>query len=65
MSVRKVYRVVVDGEIVFSGSYAMASAVYRAFECFNSLTDYPDFDVVLAFKPNDKSDSVQGGLLDV
>lgn len=65
MSVRRVYRVFVDGEVIFSGSYAMAMAVYRAFVYFDSFVDYPDLDIVLAFKPNDKSNSSEGGLLSV
>lgn len=53
MSVRKEYQVLLDGSVVFSGSYAMACAVYESFEkwrCF-ALPDVYVPDVVVAFKP--------------
>lgn len=54
MSVRRVYQVLVDGNVVFSGSYAMSRAVYESFEKWRafSLPDVYVPDVVVAFKPN-------------
>lgn len=65
MSVRKVYRVVVDGSSVFSGSYAMAMAVYESFVRYKDFSGIssPDF-VVMAFTPSIKSKD-DGGLLNV
>lgn len=53
MSVRKVYQVLVDGNVVFSGSYAMACSVFESFERWRdfALPDVYVPDVVIAFKP--------------
>lgn len=65
MSVRKIYQVVVDGKVVFTGSYNMCLACYESLMCsFDFL--YPDNGdtkpvVVLAFRPDIKSNS-DGGL---
>lgn len=60
MSVRKVYDVLVDGDVIFSGSYKSAIFVYdaviKAFDVYKlSLSDYsvvPDYSIVIAFKPS-------------
>lgn len=53
MSVRNVYQVLVDGNVVFSGSYAMACAVYESYEKWrdSALPDVYVPDVIVAFKP--------------
>lgn len=53
MSVRKVYQVLVDGNVVFSGTYQMALAVYESYmryEPFWPLDNFPT--VVIAFQPD-------------
>ncbi|UNI72397.1 MAG: hypothetical protein [Chaetfec virus UA24_2563] len=75
MSVRKVYRVIVNGETVFSGSYNTAIQVYESLANTSDLfDDSVPFDVALAFKPDDllekrkkqKQKKLQeGGLFDV
>lgn len=51
MSIRKVYQVLVDGREVFSGSYAMALAVFESYERWREFSPVPVPDVVIAFKP--------------
>lgn len=53
MSVRKEYQVLVDGNAVFTGSYAMACAVYESYEKWRdfALPDVYVPDVVIAFRP--------------
>lgn len=48
-SVRKVYQVIVNGLVVFSGSYASCVSVYEAFAKFASLYN-EDLNLVIAFK---------------
>lgn len=54
MSVRKVYQVLVDGDVVFSGSYAMCCAVFESYEKWRDIapSDVRVPDVVIAFKPS-------------
>lgn len=51
LSVRKVYQVLVDGKEVFSGSYAMALAVYESYERWREFSPVSVPTVVIAFKP--------------
>lgn len=60
MSVRKLYRVIVNGEVVHCGSYASSMAVYQAFLQYAAVaSDTVSYDVVMAFQPV-KTD-VKGG----
>lgn len=62
MSVRRVYSVLVDGQSVFSGSYQSSLAVYESVcRCNDLLNSDDDHVVVLAFKPDIKS-NFDGGL---
>lgn len=56
MSVRKFYSVVVGGDVVYCGSYAMAMAVYESFETYRSVApgDFPP--VLICFKPSLKGE---------
>lgn len=59
MSVRKEYSVIVGGDVVFSGSYAMACSVYESFVRYRDLFCEEDVffpDVSISFKPALKSD---------
>lgn len=51
MSVRKVYKVIVNGTSVFSGSYKVANDVYNAF--FYYRAEHPDFpfEIAMSFNP--------------
>lgn len=50
MSVRKVYQVIVNSEVVFSGSYASCMSVYGSIVYMNDLK-LCSVDVSIAFKP--------------
>lgn len=54
MSVRKVYDVLVDGDVVFSGSYKSALVVYDAtIRVFAALSlSTADYSILIAFRPN-------------
>lgn len=65
MSVRKVYKVIVDTVTVFSGSYAACMSVYQSFLQFKALSTSCSFsDVVIAFKPVFSGDDEEGGFFD-
>lgn len=49
MSVRKVYMVVVDGVLVYSGSIASCNVVYKAMSRYFELFEV-NKDVLIAFK---------------
>lgn len=58
MSVRKEYSVIVGGDVVFSGSYAMACSVYESFVRFRDFFCDGDVcfpDISISFKPVLKS----------
>lgn len=50
MSVRKVYQVLVDGSVVFSGSYRSCLSVYEAFTTFFGPNSA--YVLSLAFQPS-------------
>lgn len=54
MSIRNVYQVIVDEQVVFTGSYRTAISVYNAFDVFNHHRPMacPKLDIIVAFKPN-------------
>lgn len=54
MSVRKVYMVIVNGDVVYSGSYASCLSVYDAFSNFFRINFELEstFDISIAFKPS-------------
>lgn len=53
MSVRKVYQVIVDSSVVFSGSYASCMSVYESVSRMNDF-GLCNVDVSIAFKPTVK-----------
>lgn len=53
MSVRREYSVLVGSQIIFSGSYAMCMAVFKAFSNYNKI--FPDAltpNITVAFVPH-------------
>lgn len=52
MSVRKVYQVLFDGKVIWSGSYASAVSVYEStMRVLDIISDDLEHTVVIAFAP--------------
>lgn len=52
MSVRKVYQVLLDGKVIWSGSYASAVSVYEStMRVLDVISDDLEHTVVIAFAP--------------
>ncbi|UPW40976.1 hypothetical protein [Sigmofec virus UA08Rod_5898] len=51
MSVRRVYSVIVEGVVVFSGSYAQCNSVFDALSAFNSHFFDDRFKFLIAYSP--------------
>lgn len=64
MSVRKVYRVLVNGDSVFSGSFKSCNSVYEAFFRYKSFfPGHDDFDLSIACSPQLDLVSKEGDFL--
>lgn len=61
MSVRKVYDVLFDGQVIWSGSYASAVSVYEStMRALDFVFDNIEHTVVIAFAPKQERSSDNG-----